>query len=130
MTLRSKRLFMSSIFFIRWASTKGPFLIDRLISSSSLVAAAHDHLVRARVVARLVSLRRRAPRRHRVPAAGGLPLTPAVRMIHGVHRHAAVDWLPAHPPLAPRLADRNVLVVQISHLADGGVAVHVHAAHL
>src|SRR5262245_7599352 len=83
MTFRSKRRFMSSIFFIRWPSTKGPFLIERLIGSSLLVPVAHDELVRAGVVARLVALGRGPPRGHRVASAGGLALSPAVRMVHG-----------------------------------------------
>src|SRR5678816_166375 len=128
MTLRSKRRFMSSIFFIRWASTKGPFFSERLIQQTSLplVAAADDILVSPRVVARLVSLCRRAPWSHRVPPAGRLAFAAAVRMIDRVHRDTAVDRLSPHPPLAAGLANGDVLVLQVSHLADGRAAFQVN----
>src|SRR5215831_9069790 len=61
----------ASTFACRWWSTNGPFFTERPMVSSTLraVAAAHDHAVGALALARLVALRRRAPRRHRVPVA-------------------------------------------------------------
>src|SRR5688572_21177116 len=51
-------------------------------------------------------------------AARGLALTAAERVINRVHRHAAdVRALP-EPAVAPRLADRHVLVIGVADLAD------------
>src|SRR2546430_12474757 len=61
----------------------------------------------------------RSPWRHGVPAAGGPALTAAERMVHRVHRHAAHVRPLAQPSAAPRLADRDVLVIDIADLADG-----------
>src|SRR3954462_4709606 len=51
-------------------------------------------------------------------------------MVDRVHGDAAVVGLPAQPAVAARLADRHVLVLQVAHLADGGVALDVHPPHL
>ena len=55
-----------------------------------LALARHDPLVGALVVARLEAARRLAPRRHRMTAARSLALAAAVRVIHRVHRDAAI----------------------------------------
>src|ERR1022692_3974728 len=71
-----------------------------------------------------------APRRHRVPAARRLALATAVRVIHRVHRYAAVVGRLPHPALASRLAQRNVFVVHVAHLAHRRHALHRHAPDL
>src|SRR5512145_1387443 len=96
-TFFSNFLFMSSTFFRRWSSTKGPLLIDRAMSGPLRLAAPHDELVRAVVVPRLLALGRDAPRRHRMAAAGGPALPASVRMIHRVHGHTADRGALAHP---------------------------------
>src|SRR6266446_10524321 len=84
-----------------------------------LTSPAHNKLVGALVIARLVSPRRLAPRRYRMPSAGRLALTATMRMVNRVHRNAAVVRLLAQPARASRLADGDVLVIDVSHLPDG-----------
>src|SRR5258707_8254645 len=59
----------ASTFCMRCPSTNGPFLTERAIDypSGLLVAAAHDHLLRALFWAGLLSLLRLSPPLHRVP---------------------------------------------------------------
>src|SRR5580658_2211598 len=90
---------------------------------------AHDPLIRSLVVARLESARRLAPGRHRMPAAGRLAFAAAMRVIHRVHRHAAIMRLFSKPARLPCFAVRFVLVLYIPYLADGGHAFHRHAAN-
>src|SRR6185503_23991 len=78
----------------------------------------NDESVGVLPAARLVALRRLAPRRHRMPAARGLALAAAERVIDRVHRDAAHVRTLAHPAAAARLADRHVLVVDVADLAD------------
>src|SRR5712692_4358845 len=126
-TFFSNRLLSSSIFFIRWSSTNGPFFTDRpkFPSSSLALAPLHDKLVRLLVIARLIAPRRLAPRGHGMASSGGLALATAQRMIDRIHRHAAHGRANAHPALAARLADRDVLVVEIPDLPDRCHAVDV-----
>src|SRR5579859_5655616 len=98
--------------------------------SSLCVAAAHDHAVGALVAARLVTLGGLAPWGHRVPAAGGLALAAAVRMVDGIHDHAAHRGADALPAAGAGLAVLAQVVLVEPDLADGGAAVHVHLAHL
>src|SRR4051794_26577269 len=63
-------------------------------------------------------------------AAGGPALAAAHGMVHRVHGDAAVVRFPAQPAVAPGLADGDVLMIQVPHLAHGGVALDVHLAHL
>ena len=80
---------------------------------TSSLSALHDQLVGPLVVARLVAARGLAPRRHRMPAAGGLALAAAVRVVHRIHHDAAVVRLcgPAtgcgRPCRATRSRDRR-----------------------
>src|SRR5699024_1960580 len=86
--------FCESTFARRWSSTNGPFLRLRGILHSLLAlvlagtATADDHRV-AGLVGTAGAAFELAPRAHRVPAAGGLALTAAVRVVHGVHHDAA-----------------------------------------
>src|SRR5699024_7574526 len=97
----------------RCASTKGPFLTERGTIQSSWLSrllaratAAHNHVVGALVLARLVALGGLAPRAHRMTPAGGAALTTAVRMVHRVHDHAAHGRAHTAPTLRAGLAKR------------------------
>src|ERR1700750_3132399 len=127
----------------------GPFLVERAIfclsyllqrpclllqpllaSTALLISTTNDERVDPLVVARLVAARRLAPWRHRMPAARGLALAAAVRVIDRVHGHAAVGWTNALPAVASRLTDGHVLVVRIAHLPDRCHALDQHAPRL
>ena len=118
----------------RRSSTNGPFLVDRPISVPLLLpaaAAAHDQRVGGlALLARPVAERRLAPRGHRVAARGVVRLAAAVRMVDGVHRHAAGLRAAALVALAPRLAELDVLVLGVRERADGGAALGAHHPHL
>src|SRR5512142_973312 len=98
--------------------------------SSLLLSAADDECVGPLVVAGLVAAGRLSPRGDRVASAGGLTFAAAVRVVHRVHGHAAVHRTASQPALAPRLADGNVLVVEVADLPDGSHAVDEHLAVL
>ncbi len=53
-----------------------------------------------------------------------------MRVVDRVHRNAAVVRAPAEPPRAARLADREVLVLEVPDLADRRVAVDEDLARL
>src|ERR1035438_1262008 len=91
---------------------------------SLLAPAADDKCIGPLVVARLVSARRLAPWGDRVASAGGLAFAAAVGMVDRVHRHAAVGRIDALPAVAAGFADRDIFVVGIANLADGGHALH------
>src|SRR5271167_108706 len=75
----------------------------------------HDPAISPLVVTRLESARRLAPRRHRVPAAGGLTFAAAVRVVNRVHGDPTVVWAPPEPAAAAGLAKRHVFVVDIAN---------------
>src|SRR5205085_5551321 len=88
-------------------------------------------------VARLVlatgleSLGKLTPRAHRVvtPAAAlGLALAATHRVIHRVHHHAANGRADSAPATAARLAGTDVHVLDVAHLTDRPVALHMDAA--
>src|SRR5690349_19903509 len=89
---------------------------------------AHNELVSALVVARLVTACRLAPRGHRMASAGGLAFAAAMWMINGVHGDAAVHRLLAQPDVAACFADVHVLVLHVPDLPDRRHAVDQHAA--
>src|SRR5260370_2536666 len=137
MTFLSPPRFMASIFSRSGTSTNGPFLSDLDIAGSYtpdlkvgptgllLRTSLNNESVSAFVIPRLVALGRNAPRGHRVPAARGLAFAAAERVVHRVHRDAA-DVRPLPEPAAPaRLADRDVLVIEVADLADRRVALDV-----
>src|ERR1022692_1936552 len=66
--------------------------------------AVHDIRIGPLVISRLVSPRRLAPGGHRMTSARGFAFTAAVRMVHRVHRNAAVMRTLPHPARTPRLA--------------------------
>src|SRR5690625_4138546 len=97
----------------------------------SAPAVAHDELLGARVVTRLVTLGGHAPWRDRVRVAlPGLALAAAVRMVDGVHGRAAHGRLDAAPALGTGLAQLLQVVLDVADLTDGGAALGRHAAHL
>ena len=55
-----------------------------------------------------------------------LALATAVRMVNRVHRDAAHVTALAEPSRASRLADRNILMVEVADLADSGAALRLH----
>src|SRR4051794_12894708 len=64
-------------------------------------------------------------------AAGrGRALASAVRVVHRIHRGAARLRPDALVAIAPRLADRDVLMLGVADRADGGAAVGGDHAHL
>src|SRR5580700_10203089 len=111
-----------AIFSARWPSTKAPFLMERGMDERLLglllSAALDDHAVGPFVVAGLEPLRKLTPWRTRMPAAGRAPLASAHGMVDRVHGHAAIVRALAEPTSTTRLADRDVLVVDVGYLAD------------
>src|SRR5205814_5149785 len=110
----------------RCASTNGPFLIERAIRYPLrlLVAAAHDHRLRALVGPGLLALRGLTPRRHRMPVAARAAAQRVVHRIHGLAAHRRAD---AAPTIRTRLADLAEVVLLVADFPDGRTAVHVHA---
>src|SRR6516165_3263429 len=105
------------------------FQRPRQIPSSLPLASLDDEAIGLLVVTRLIAPRRLSPRSHRVTATGSLALTPAQGMIDGVHRYATNCGSNAHPALASRFADGDVLVVEVPDLPDRSHAVYVHPAN-
>src|ERR1019366_2675843 len=92
-----------------------PRLSTKLLS---LLAAVHDKRIGPLIVSRLIAARRLAPWGHRMTSAGGLAFAAAMRMIHRVHRNAAVMRTLSHPARASRLAPGDVFVIRVSHLPN------------
>src|SRR5690606_19046586 len=67
---------------------------------------------------------------HRVATARGLALTTTVRVVDRVHRDTADRRTLALPTVPAGLADADVGLLGVPHLADGGPAAHVDHAHL
>src|SRR5262249_23088668 len=94
-------------------------LLDRACHALAGLPSLHDPAVRALVVTRLVPLGRLPPWRLRMfPLAP--PLAAAVGMVDRIHRDAPHAGANAEPSSAPRLAVRDVLVLKVADLADGG----------
>src|ERR1700694_2446057 len=86
------------------------------------VAARNDEFGGGLVLAGLLSLGRKTPRRHRVAATGGAAFAAAMGMVDRIHRYAAVVRHAAHPALAAGLFCREVHVVVVGDGADRGQA--------
>src|SRR5215472_9900324 len=71
-----------------------------------------------------------APRAHRVAAARALALAAAERVVDRVHGHAAHRGPLALPAVAARLAELDVALLGVAHLAHGGPAARVHPPDL
>src|SRR5262245_51325878 len=78
---------------------------------------------------RSIALGRLTPRALRVVALR-LALAAAVRVIDRVHRHPAHARTPPEPSRAAGLAVRDVAVVEIADLTDGGAAGALHQPEL
>src|SRR6266568_1843163 len=119
--LRRPAVRVARVALIGFALT-GPSFLHRPVSRlrkrlTSLLPALDNVLVGALVVPRLLAQRREGPRRLRMIALY-LAFAAAVRMIHGVHSHAANRRLNTAPACAAGLAEGFVLMVKIAHLAD------------
>jgi hypothetical protein len=83
----------------------------------------HNLAIGALVVPRLLAERREGPRRLRVIALD-LAFTTAVRVIDGVHGHAAHGGLHAVPPRASGFTVGFILMIEIANLANRRHAIH------
>src|SRR5690242_6358172 len=63
-----------------------------------------------------------APRADRMPPARALALATAERMVNGVHGHASHRGTAALPPAAAGLAELDVALLGVAHLAHRGAA--------
>src|SRR5688572_16635713 len=132
-TLRSLRLFMSSMRPSRRASTNGPFLMERLIYRllTPSVPTADDQIVALVLLdAGAQAHGRTSPLGLRRHAGRLLALATAVRMVARVHRRSAHLGPSTHVARTAGLADLLVLMVEVAHLADGRHALDAHPAHL
>src|SRR5437868_11006802 len=80
--------------------------------------AVDDERVSPLIVACLVPAGGLAPRRHRMASAGGLAFAAAMRMIHRVHRNAAVMRTFPQPACPSGFPDGDVLVIGVADLPD------------
>jgi hypothetical protein len=62
--------------------------------------------------------------------AFGTSFPAAQRMIDRVHGYAPYRWPYTHPPGTPGLPHRYILVLDITHLADGSSTGKMHQLHL
>src|SRR5262252_6133651 len=124
--------FIVSIFFTRDSTTNGPFLTERAMSRSLplLRPSPHDQAIAQFAPPRLETLGDLSPRRARMPPARGLAFSATHRVVDRIHRDAAHRRVATPPAIASRLADRNVLVIEVADLTDHRAAVHVEAANL
>ena len=128
-------MFIASMRARRRGSTKGPFfklLLTMTPYDSATSATTDDETARGLLLAAgAMALGRHAPGGDRVTTSGlVLALAAAVRMVDRVHNRTADRGANAHPALAAGLADLDVGVLGVAHLADGGAAGDEHAAHL
>jgi hypothetical protein len=56
-------------------------------------------------------------------------LTTTHRVIHRVHRHAAIVWLTSKPTLATGFAKADVHVVRVANHTNSGSAITAHTTH-
>src|SRR4051812_37161328 len=94
----------------------------------AFVRAVDDEDIRALVVACLVASCRLSPGSNGMTTAGGLALTTTVRVVDRVHGDTAVGRTNSLPAIAACLADRNVLVIGVAHLANRCHALDQHLA--
>src|SRR5258708_4598110 len=93
-----------------------------------LLPALDNVLVGALVVSRLLTQRREGPGRLRM-IAFDLAFAAPVRMIHGIHGHAANGGFLPVPPRAPGFSVGFVLMVEVADLAHRRHALHGKLAH-
>src|SRR4030065_647974 len=121
-----------SIFLSKCASTNGPFLIERAISTYplNLKATAHDHAAGALVATCAEALGRHTPWADRMTACSSLAFTATVRMVYRVHHYTAYSRTNTAPTHGTGLADRAQTMFGIAHFAQGRLAIDVHLAYL
>src|SRR3989338_2747948 len=121
-----------SIFLSKCASTNGPFLIERAISTYplNLKATAHDHAAGALVATCAEALGRHTPWADRMAARSSLAFATAVRVVHRVHHHTAHGRTNTAPTHRAGLADRAQAVFGIAPFAQSRLAIDVHLADL
>src|SRR5208283_4835233 len=98
--------------------------------STFLPAVLHDERIGPLIVPRLVATCRLAPWGHRMTSAGGLAFTAATRMVHRVHRNAAIMRTLPYPTRASRLAPGDVFVVGVPDLSNRRQTVERYFARL
>src|SRR5574341_51843 len=107
---------------LTWPTTPLPLLLR---------AALNNELVGQFVAARFLSTRRLAPRRLGAGHTSRLTaFAAAVRMVTRGHRRASHRRPDSEVALSTRLAQFDVRVIQISHLADSRQAFLWHEPHL
>lgn len=55
-------------------------------------------------------------------STGGFPLSSAMRVVHWIHGNTPNVGFAPQPPISPCFANADILVFQISHLPDSGLA--------
>src|SRR3972149_6630235 len=120
-----------SAFFMSLGSTKGPFLVERDIGLLHLEASAYDVLVGVFATAGTVAEGGLSPGGLGPGQADGRPsFAAAVRMIARAHHGAPHLGATAHVAAAAGPAQLDLVVLYVAHLANGGHAIGVDAAHL
>src|SRR5438552_1828220 len=123
-TFFSLRVFSPSTLMRRWPSTNGPFFSERAIDSLFL----HSPQAAPWCPPHLLTQRREGPGRLRMIALD-LSFAAPVRMIHGIHGHAANGGFFPVPPRAPGFSVGFVLMVEVADLAHRRHALHGKLAH-
>src|SRR4051794_24683814 len=99
-------------------------------SLATLRAPPDNHRIRALVTARAISQRGLAPRGLRLATDRRLALTTAMWMVARVHHGAAHRGPLPLEPVAPGLADDDVLVIDIADLPERRHAIERDEPHL
>ncbi len=86
--------------------------------------------VRGLLSARLITFCRYAPWGNRVPSPGCPALATTMGVIDGVHRHPSDRGSSAQPSDSACLSVRNVLMIQVSDLADRRFTIQMDEAYL
>src|SRR3954454_2369050 len=105
-------------------------LLERPRHLAAPLPAATHHVAVRRLVLLACAALRLAPQRARVPAAGGLALAAAERVVDRVHRDAAHRRALALPTGAARLAQLDQLVLGVADGADRRLAGRQHQPRL
>src|SRR5574343_63546 len=111
----------ASTLLSRCPSINGPFFRERAISYPlTLVAALHDHAVRALVVTGTVTLGRLTPRVNRDTTVAGLTFTTTVRVGDRVHGRTANGRADTAPARRTGLAELAQVVLFVTNFTDSG----------
>src|SRR4030066_377953 len=120
----------ASIFLSKWASTNGPFLMERAMFTYPLnfKATANDHAAGALVATCAEALGRHTPWADRMTTSSCLALTTTVRVIDRVHDHTANGRTNTAPAHRASLADGTQTVLGVTNLAQCRLAIDMHLA--